>query len=227
MFKLMRALSLHHHCCQPKAMGAPYSAIRLSVKRGLQSTSVLPLDPGVVLTYRGFQTLTRKADYMQGRPTEQPFSSQLSAAASSQLLLFMSFPGRLISVKGHKPVNHNFCGSFSCLIMKIFLLYLPFSVSKTWLELHLKGWGTEQSIMYPTGPALLHSSSQRWLTFPGRDPNTDSANETETWLLSNQRLISTGQDITLYLGQCCNVCVVQTRDSPQVRWSRCNNPSEL
>jgi len=47
-------------------MGAPHRAIRLSVERGLLSTPVLPLDPPILLTYRGFQMLRRKADYMAG-----------------------------------------------------------------------------------------------------------------------------------------------------------------
>lgn len=140
MVKLIRALFLPHHCCQSKAMGAPCRAIRLSVERGLAKhfNLILPLDPAIVLTYRGFQTLTRKADYIQGRLTEQPFS-QLSPAASSQLLLPVSFPGGLVSVNGHKPVNCNFCCSFSCLIMKIFFALFFFIFFKTWLELPLKG----------------------------------------------------------------------------------------
>lgn len=40
----------------------------------------------MVLTYRGFQTLTRKADYIQDRLTEQPFSSHLLLQLSYRVL---------------------------------------------------------------------------------------------------------------------------------------------
>lgn len=92
MVELTRALSPQQHCQRQGALQTAQLGDRL---KGAAEpfNSTLPLDPAIVLTYRGFQTLTRKADYTQGRPAGQPFSSQPASAASAQLLLAVSFPG--------------------------------------------------------------------------------------------------------------------------------------